>query len=352
MSDLYQMTRRRSMGGIRFASRHLPFVIVFITALLISHSALGTAQSHSPLVLVVHGGVDDAGPGELSAQDETAIRAGIARALTNGYAVLKKGGSSLDAVEAALRTFEDDASGEFDAGRGAVVDTDGVAQLDAAIMDGQTLKAGSVAAVEHVAHPISLARLVMERTQHVMLVGDGAEKFAQSQGITLVPNSSFITPDRRKKYEHWRELHGQAISGHHLGTTGAIALDPRGNLAAGTTTGGTSWKLPGRVGDSPILGAGTYASNQLDCAVSSSGTGEYFMRDAIAVDICHRTAYLHESIDQAANFVIHRELKEQHGDGGVIVLDRTGHFVSSFNTKAFWRGSIGADGIPHVELFQ
>lgn len=264
--------------------------------------------------------------------------------------VLKEGGSSIDAVEAALRAFEEDTSGMFDAGRGAMVDTEGVAQLDAAIMDGRTLKAGSVAAVEHIAHPISLARLVMERTTHVMLVGGGAEKFAEDQGIKLVPNSTFITPERRKKYEQWKAQHEEQGS-HHLGTTGAVALDLHGNLAAGTTTGGTSWKLPGRVGDSPILGAGTYESNNLGCAVSSSGTGEYFMRDTIAVDICHRIAYLHQTIDQAADFVIHTELKDQHGDGGVIVLDQTGHFVARFNTKAIWRGSIGPDGIPHVALF-
>jgi L-asparaginase / beta-aspartyl-peptidase len=303
--------------------------------------------SHSPLVLVVHGGVDDAGPGQLDAREEADIRAGISQALTNGYAVLKKGGSSLDAVESALRTFEDDTT--FDAGRGAVVNTEGVAELDAAIMDGQTLQAGSVAAVEHIAHPISLARLVMERTKHVMLVGDGAEQFAQSQGIALVPNSYFITPNRLEKYKQWKAQHSSTAG--HLGTTGAVALDEHGNLAAGTTTGGTSWKLPGRVGDSPVLGAGTYASNALGCAVSSSGTGEYFMRDTIAVDICHRVAYLHQTIDQAADFVIHTELKNQGGDGGVIVLDRTGHFTAVFDTHAFWRGSIGPDGKPHVELF-
>jgi beta-aspartyl-peptidase (threonine type) len=296
---------------------------------------------------VVHGGVDDAVPGQLSASDEAAVRAGITRALTAGYVVLEKGGTSVDAVEVALRTFEDDTT--FDAGRGAVVNTEGVAELDAAIMDGRTLKAGSVAAVEHITHPISLARLVMEHTSHVMLVSEGAEKFAQSQGIQLVPNGYFITAARRQKYEQWKALHN-AISGH-LGTTGAVALDAHGNLAAGTTTGGTSWKLPGRVGDSPILGAGTYASNAFGCAVSSSGTGEYFMRDTIAADICHRVAYLHQAIDQAADYVIHTELKSQGGDGGVIVLDRTGHFVAAFNTHAFWRGSIGPDGKQHVEIF-
>jgi L-asparaginase / beta-aspartyl-peptidase len=323
-----------------------------ILSLFLGITPLAAAQQASVTpVLVVHGGVDDAGPGQLSSQDAATVRAGIARSLAAGYTILKRGGSSLDAVEAALRTFEDDTSGEFDAGRGAVVDTEGVAQLDAAIMDGQTLQAGSVAAVEHIAHPISLARLVMERTHHVMLVGGGAEKFAQSQGIEMVPNSYFIMLSRRQKYEQWRLQHSSAASGH-LGTTGAIALDIHGNLAAGTTTGGTSWKLPGRVGDSPVLGAGTYASNALGCAVSSSGTGEYFMRDTIAADICHRMAYLYQTVDEAADFVIHTELEAQHGDGGVIVLDRSGHFAAVFNTHAFWRGSIGRDGQIHIDLFQ
>ena len=175
---------------------HLTLSTVFCLPLTAQHAAqeakrthLPLATGHSPLVLVVHGGVDDAGPGQLGAEDEAAVRAGITRALTQGYAILKNGGSSLDAVEAALRTFEDDASGEFDTGRGSVVDTDGVAQLDAAIMDGQTLKAGSVADLEHIAHPISLARLVMERTPHVMLVGEGVEGSAMMHGIS----SSFPT---------------------------------------------------------------------------------------------------------------------------------------------------------------
>jgi beta-aspartyl-peptidase (threonine type) len=319
----------------------------FLAFPLVAQQLPDTAPSATRPVLVVHGGVDDAGPGQLTAEEEAAVRAGITRALTQGYAVLEKGGTSVDAVEAALRAFEDDTT--FDAGRGAVVNTEEVAELDASIMDGQTLQAGSVAAVHHIAHPISLARLVMERTKHVMLVADGAEEFAQSQGIALVPNSYFITPSRQRKYEQWKSQHSGTAG--HLGTTGAVALDIDGNLAAGTTTGGTSWKLPGRVGDSPILGAGTYANNTLDCAVSSSGTGEFFMRDTIAVDICDRVAYLHQTIDQAADFVIHTELKTQGGDGGVIVLNREGHFVEVFNTKAFWRGSIGADGKPHVELF-
>lgn len=332
---------------ITYLARRLFLYPVILLSLALPLAAQA-APGNGP-VLVVHGGVDDAGPGQLSAQEEAAVRAGITRALMTGYAILKKGGSSVDAVEATLRSFEDGTT--FDAGRGAVLNTDGVAQLDAAIMDGRTLQAGSVAAVEHIAHPISLARLVMERTPHVMLVGAGAEKFAQTQGIKLVPNSYFITTRRREQYEQWK-AHHEVTGPRHLGTTGAIALDTHGDLAAGTSTGGTSWKLPGRVGDSPILGAGTYASNAFGCAVSSSGTGEYFMRDTIAVDICHRVAYLHQSIDQAADYVIHTELKEQHGDGGVIVLDRTGHFAAVFNTHAFWRGWIGPDGKPHVEIFQ
>jgi beta-aspartyl-peptidase (threonine type) len=322
-------------------------IFLFLAFPLVAQQLPTTPPLATTLLLVVHGGVDDAGPDQLSSHEEAAVRAGITRALTQGYAVLQKGGTSVDAVEAALRAFEDDTT--FDAGRGAVVNTEGVAELDAAIMDGETLQAGSVAAVHHIAHPISLARLVMEKTRHVMLVGDGAEEFAQTQGISLVPNSYFITESRRQKYEQWKAEHNKTAG--HLGTTGAVALDEHGNLAAGTTTGGTSWKLPGRVGDSPIIGAGTYANNDFGCAVSSSGTGEYFMRDTVAVDICHRVAYLHQTIDQAADFVIHTELKTQGGDGGVIVLNREGHFAEVFNTKAFWRGSIGADGKPHIEIF-
>jgi alpha-galactosidase len=308
-------------------------------------------SSRTPVAFVVHGGVDSAKRGELSAAEEVAIKVGITRALNAGYAVLKRGDSSIDAVEAALRSFEDDTT--FDAGHGSVVNTEGVAELDAAIMDGETLKAGSVAAVQHIPHPISLARLVMERSPHVMLVAEGAEKFATSQGMEKVPNSYFITPSRKEKYQQWLRSHGAAAdSKKHLGTTGAVALDSKGNLAAGTTTGGTSWKLPGRVGDSPLIGAGTYASNSLGCAVSSSGTGEYFIRNTVATDICRRTSYLHETIDEAADYVINTELKEQGGDGGIIVLDRTGHFVRVFNTNAFWVGYIDPDGNPVVEIFR
>ena len=307
---------------------------------------------NSPLAFVVHGGVDDAKVGELSPTDEKAVRAGITRALLAGYAVLKLGAPSVDAVEAALRTFEEDTT--FDAGRGSVVNTEGIAELDAAIMDGQTLKAGSVAALHHVPHPISLARLVMDRSSHLMLVGDGAEKFAKSQGIEMVFNDYFITANRRKKYEEWLRSKGAGAPARtqHHGTTGALALDRDGNLAAGTTTGGTSWKLPGRVGDSPLIGAGTYASNSLGCAVSSSGTGEYFIRNTVAADICHRVAYLHESIDQAAEYVINTELRQQKGDGGVIVLDRSGHIARVYNTNAFWVGYIDADGKPVVQIWK
>jgi L-asparaginase / beta-aspartyl-peptidase len=319
--------------------------------LILLFSAPASAQTpNSPLAFVVHGGVDNVKRDQLSAADEKAIREGVTRALTAGYAVLKEGGTSLNAVESALRTFEDETT--FDAGRGAEVNTEGVAELDAAIMDGRTLKAGSVAALHHIAHPISLARLVMDRSRHVMLVGEGAEKFAKSQGVKTVPNSYFITASRRDKYEQWLHSTKSAPSDvHHHGTTGAIALDRDGNLAAGTTTGGTPWKLPGRVGDSPIIGAGTYASNTLGCAVSSSGTGEFFIRNTVAGDICRRASYLHQSIDQAAEYVINTELKQQGGDGGVIVLDGTGHFVRIFNTNAFWVGYIDTNGNPTVLLF-
>jgi beta-aspartyl-peptidase (threonine type) len=293
--------------------------------------------------------VDDFKPGELSPANEAALSTGITRALKAGYAILKRGGTSVDAVEAALRSFESDTL--FDAGRGSVVNRAGVAELDAAIMDGRTLKAGSVGAVQHIAHPISLARMIMDRTPHIMLVGQGAEAFALSQGMDTVPNSYLITAGMRKEYERWCKTHPVYLVRKQHGTTGAVALDVHGNLAAGTSTGGTNWKLPGRVGDSPIPGAGTYASNALGCAVSSSGTGEYFIRNTIAADICHRAAYLHQSVDQAADYVINTELKAQQGDGGVIVLDRTGHLARVFNTNAFETGQIDPDGRVVIQFF-
>jgi beta-aspartyl-peptidase (threonine type) len=294
------------------------------------------ATAQTKIVLVAHSGAGDYS--NMSPQTIAARRDGMLKAIRAGYAILGRGGSSMDAVEATIRVMED--SGLYDAGRGAYYTKDGVPEMDAAIMDGRTLQAGSVAALKHIANPIHLARLVMEKTPHVLLVADGAEEFAKSQGIELVSPYYFYTEREWKRFQD-AEQAKKVGSGH--GTVGVVALDAAGNLAAGTSTGGTVLKMPGRVGDSPIIGAGTYANNE-SCAVSATGTGEYFMRNVVASDICARVRYLHVSIEQAANDVVMKELVAQHGDGGVIALDRQGNMAAPFNTTGMMTGVVRADG--------
>jgi beta-aspartyl-peptidase (threonine type) len=320
-------------------------------------SAAGKPQQGRDFVLVVHGGAGNyknyppAGAPELDGA--------ITRAAEAGAAILRQGGRSVDAVEAALRVMED--SGAFDAGRGGYYSQAGVPELDAAIMDGRTLQAGAVASVEHIANPISLARMVMERTKHVMLVGPGAEEFARAQGVALVPPFYFFSEREWKRYQEKKAAAEKKNSGvenpaigdeeHVYGTTGAVALDQAGNLAAGTTTGGTSFKMPGRVGDSPLIGAGTYANNE-SCAVSGTGEGEFFIRNIVAADICERVRYLHVPLEQAANDVVMKELVEQHGEGGVIALDRQGHVATPFNTHGMLHATVRADGKISIEVFK
>ena len=288
-------------------------------------------------VLVAHSGAGN-NP-NMTAQVLDARRDGMVKAIRAGYAILARGGSSVDAVEAAIRVMED--SGLYDAGRGAYYTQDGVPEMDAAIMDGRTLQAGSVASVKHIANPIHLARLVMEKTPHVLLVADGAEEFAKSQGIELVSPYYFYNEREWQRFQDAQKRKQAPGAGH--GTVGVVALDMAGNLAAGTSTGGTVLKMAGRVGDSPIIGAGTYANND-SCAVSATGTGEYFMRNVVASDICARVRYLHVSLEQAANDVVMKELVEQHGDGGVIALDREGNVSTPFNTTSMMNGVVRSDG--------
>jgi beta-aspartyl-peptidase (threonine type) len=310
------------------------------------------APQSGSFVLVMHGGAGsytDATPERLEP-----ARAAITKALEAGRDILARGGSSLDAVEAAQRVMED--SGVFDAGRGAYYTRDGVPEMDAAIMDGRTLAAGAVASVQHIAHPISLARMVMERTKHVLLVGPGAEEFAKSQGIALVSPYYFFNERRWKSFQEKQAAEEKPKAGGEppneiYGTTGALALDKAGNLAAATTTGGTTYKMPGRVGDSPLIGAGTYANNE-SCAVSGTGVGEYFIRNVVAADICARVKYLHVSLEQAANDVVMKELVEQHGEGGVIALDRAGHVATPFNTHGMMHGVVRSDGNITIETFK
>ncbi|HXA04899.1 MAG TPA: isoaspartyl peptidase/L-asparaginase [Bryobacteraceae bacterium] len=315
---------------------------------LVVFAAAATVVKAAPLaeggnfVLVVHGGAGNYA--DAPAEQIEARRAVITKAVQAGYGVLVRGGASIDAVEATLRVMED--SGLFDAGRGAYYTREGVPELDAAIMDGRTLGAGSVASVKHIANPIHLARLVMEKTPHVLLVGAGAEEFAKSQGIELVSPYYFYNEREWNQYKKAAEEKKKTSSlfrEDEHGTVGAVALDQAGNLAAGTSTGGTVLKMPGRVGDSPIIGAGTYANNQ-SCAVSGTGVGEFFMRNIVAADICERVRYLHVPLDQAANEVVMKELVEQHGEGGVIALDPQGNVATTYNTTGMMTGTVRADG--------
>ncbi|WP_242113351.1 isoaspartyl peptidase/L-asparaginase family protein [Luteimonas aquatica] len=303
-------------------------------------------------MLVIHGGagVERAG---MTPADEAAMRTGLEEALRAGHARLAAGKPALEAVTAAITVLED--SPQFNAGKGAVFTHDGKNELDASLMDGATLKAGAVAGVHRVRNPILLARAVLEHSPHVMMVGDGAEAFAREQGVTLVDPSYFRTErrweqlQRALREEAARQPHADIATARHFGTVGALALDGEGHLAAGTSTGGMTNKRYGRVGDSPIIGAGTYAS--ADCAVSGTGWGEFYIRVSAAHEICSRMAYLGESPERAGRVVINERIPALGGDGGAIVLSAGGRLAMPFNTEGMARGWIGADGVPHVALY-
>ena len=311
-----------------------------------------------PIVIVIHGGAGVIERSRMSPEREASHRAGLSAALDAGYAVLEQGGSSLDAVGAAIRTMEDDP--QFNAGRGAVLNHDGFCELDAAIMDGSGPRAGAVAGVHHVKNPIDLARLVMDKSPHVLLAGQGAEEFALEQGVTLVPESYFITPQRVRELEEAKRaaatraptapLPIRPQAGKGMGTVGALALDAQGHLAAGTSTGGIDNKLYGRVGDTPIIGAGTYASES--CAVSGTGQGEFYIRQVVAYDICAMVAYQHVSLEAAVHTMIHDKLKRTGGEGGVIALDHAGNYAMDFNSAGMHRGVRDSRGHREIAMYR
>ena len=305
-----------------------------------------------PIALAIHGGAGVIDAAKMTADKAAAFRAGLAAALDAAYAVLERGGSSVDAVTVAVRMLEDDP--QFNAGRGAVLNQDGDAELDAAIMDGRGPKAGAVAAVRHVKNPIELARLVMEKSPHVLMVADGAEEFALEQGVVLVPRGYFRTRSRIAQLEEEKkaqEARAGAPRPPGGGTVGAVALDRAGNLAAATSTGGLSNKHRGRVGDSPLIGAGTYASNDA-CAVSGTGDGEYFIRGVIAYDICALVGYKHLTLEQAVTEVIHGKLASAGGEGGVIALDPAGNIVMDFNSTGMYRAARDARGRREIAMYR
>ena len=320
------------------------------TCVVRADDAVATDSGGKMFAIAIHGGAGTLSRKDMSSTQEAEYRAGLEEALNAGYAVLSRGGSSLDAAVAAVRVLEDNPL--FNAGRGAVLNRDGVAELDASLMDGRTLSAGAVSGLQHVKNPIDLARLIMEKSPHVMLVGAGAEEFAKTQGVEMVPNEYFRTPARQRQLE--RSLRGQVARENELeafGTVGAVALDLNGNLAAATSTGGMTGKRWGRVGDSPIIGAGTYANNQ-SCAVSATGHGEYFIRTVVAHDICAQVEYLKIPLAQAVDNVLNGKMQKLGGNGGVIAIDTRGEIVLEFNSEGMFRGVRTSQGRHEVAIYR
>lgn len=313
------------------------------------------------LGFVIHGGAGVIRRGSLSPEREKAYKDKLSEALLAGYKALQDGKTSLDAVETAIRILED--SPLFNAGKGAVFTHDGKNELDAAIMNGKTLEAGAVAGLRHVKNPITLARTVMEKSPHVMMIGEGAEQFAKEQKLDIVDEKYFWTQPRwdslqRILKEEKEKAEGKKVStnfagdkNNRYGTVGAVALDKDGNLAAGTSTGGMTNKKYGRVGDVPIIGAGTYANNDT-CAVSATGWGEFFIRLSVARDISALMEYRAFPVQKAADLVIQEKLAKLGGDGGVIVLDKFGNIGISFNSEGMYRAYIDKDGKPVVEIYK
>jgi beta-aspartyl-peptidase (threonine type) len=338
---------------------------------LAAAAALAQQPSHH-WAIVVHGGAGVIERSKLGPDGDKAYREGLDRAIHAGAAVLDKGGSAMDAVEAALHVFEDDP--HFNAGKGSVFTREGKNEMDASIMDGSNLKAGAVAGVQRVHSPISAARAVMEKSPHVMIAGRGADEFAASAGLKMEEPSYFFTESRWDSLVKQLKKQGLPVpprpagvppageripvaqldesddSGVH-GTTGVAALDRNGNIAAGTSTGGLQGKMPGRIGDSPIIGAGTYASNQ-SCAVSGTGTGEYFIRLGVAREVCNLVYFRQMKLQDAVDEVIHKELEALHGDGGVIAITPDGQLAWSFNTPGMFRAKLVEGGQVQMGIYR
>ena len=347
---------------------------LIIAALAVAALAAGAQPAQQPPVhhwaIVLHGGAGVIERATMNPKTEAAYRAGLTEAIEAGAKVLDGGGSSLDAIEASIRILEDNPL--FNAGRGAVFTAAGKNELDAAIMDGATLNAGAVAGVTRTRHPISLARAVMEKSPHVMLVGAGADAFGAEAGLEQVNPSFFFTEERWDALVKQLKKEGRPIpprpagappapvepvsaieppDAHRFGTVGMVALDKHGDIAAGTSTGGLTGKKWGRVGDSPIIGAGTYASNQ-SCAVSGTGTGEYFIRLGVAREVCNLVFFKGMRLQEAADQVIHKELESLHGDGGLIAIAPDGQMAWSFNTPGMYRAKVAEGGKVDVEVYR
>lgn len=299
--------------------------------------------------LAIHGGAGALPRTPLSAEREQGYHQGLVQALSAGQAILEGDGTALDAVEAAVTVLEDDAL--FNAGRGAVLTLDGIAELDAAIMDGENLRAGAVAAIRFVRNPVRLARRVLEDSRHVFLVGSGAESFAREAGFAPVTNEYFITPYRQQQLAAFKQQFSvTTLDEPPLGTVGAVARDRAGRLAAATSTGGTMGKHPGRVGDSPVIGAGTYADNR-SCAVSTTGHGEWFLRTVQAYDIAARMGYGGATLADAVSASIERRLPRLGACGGLIAVDHRGEIAIRYNTPAMFRASVRSSEPASIHIY-
>lgn len=344
--------------------------VVLFTGALHAQTALVSQAPAGKWAIVMHGGAGVIERGSMTPERDKAYRAGLDEAIHAAAAKLDAGGSAVDAVEAALRKLEDNPL--FNCGKGAVFTAAGRNELDSAIMDGRTLKAGAVAGVTHTKNPITLARAVMEKSPHVMLIGEGAEEFAKTVGVEQVAPSYFFTEQRWQSLVRQLKKEGRPIpprpmgappepmkpqailetpDAHKWGTTGIVVRDRSGNIAAGTTTGGVSGKLFGRVGDSPVIGAGTYAANA-SCAVSATGTGEYFIRLTVARTICSLVQYKGMKLQAAVDEVIGKELTDLKGDGGVVALTPDGQLAWGFNTPGMFRARLVEGGTVQMGIYK
>ncbi|MEX0297714.1 MAG: isoaspartyl peptidase/L-asparaginase family protein [Kordiimonas sp.] len=327
--------------------------LFLILSVLVVCSSKTSANSEKPeYALVIHGGAGAITPDKLTPEQEKGIKSTLHKALTKGKSILENGGTSLDAVTATIMILEN--SPYFNAGRGAVFTSEGKNELDSSIMDGHTLNAGAVSGVTNIKNPITAARLVMEKSPHVMLQGPGAVAFAEKNGVETAPDKYFFTEKRWQS--HKKGLKKKAANlpvpqNYKYGTVGAAAMDKHGNLVAGTSTGGMTNKSHGRVGDSPIIGAGTYANNN-SCALSATGHGEYFIRHTVASRICLLVEIGGISLQEAADKVVMQQLVEAGGDGGIVAVDKSGEMALVFNSDGMYRGSVSSLQDAKVAIYK
>ena len=293
-------------------------------------------------VIAIHGGAGIILKGDLSIEKEKLIREKLDEAISHGYEILKSTGSSTDAVVETIKILEN--SPLSNAGKGAVFTNQGTIEHDASIMNGETLNAGASTGTMHIKNPITLAHSIMTSSEHVFLSREGAEEFAKLQNLEMVEQDYFYTDFRLNQLEKQKNTDSK------FGTVGCVAMDINGNLAAGTSTGGMTNKKWGRIGDSPIIGAGTYANNKT-CAVSCTGSGEYFMRSVVAYDISALMEYKDLALNEAVYNVIHKKLPSLGGDGGLIAIDNQGNIVMDFNTPGMYRASINKDGEKNIDIY-